>query len=540
MPGPPARSTSEHTALSRSLWLIAVVLAALFLLAPTAFARHRGASPGGATQPHKPHAAGNGGKRRTVCHAPPARFRVKRALTSNCELGGGQAGRSRPGPVVVSPPAVTPVQATTPDFAAPRDEVGSPQTGQEAEQPEEPEVEEPEEPAEEPFPFEEEPLATFPAGHGWVGNGEGSFSDAGSPFALHNGRSFKIETDGHGDESIATSPELEPVDLTESHISFDSLVSFSAHLGQVRLRLSSGNIETDYAEAVVWQEGLDPVILGTSFESQTIPTGAFKIVGEVDWSEIDRAQIILTDNSTGPVNLYVDGIYAVRDAQRPTISFSFDDGRESTFTKGAKKLSIFHMPATAYVISGAVNEPGYMSLEQLDTLRDKDHWEIGGHAATIASHNLPNGLDSLGPEALEKEMDELGDWLDVHDFPRRTFAYPKGAASPAVRAYVERDYCAARVTARGPETIPPRNQYAMRGWSVDSAETTTADLEDAINKAVAEKSWLILTFHDLVEGQPQGPEDFNYKEFSKIVNYVHSLQVKHQVRVQTIAAAVGC
>ncbi|HVY96480.1 MAG TPA: polysaccharide deacetylase family protein [Solirubrobacterales bacterium] len=448
--------------------------------------------------------------------------------------------RPAPAPAPSSGPATTsgPGQ-TAPSVPTGNQDNPPPPLEPEREPPEEEEVQI-ENPDSEPFPVEEEPVATFPAGHEWTGNGVGSFSDAGPPFDLHNGRSFHIETEGDGEESIATSPPLEPVDLTESHVVFQSLVSFSDRLGEVRLRLSSGDIETDYAEALVWQEGLDPVILGTRFEPQSIPLGAFTVVGDVDWSDIDRAQIIVTDNGLGPVHLYVDGIYGVRDARRATISFAFDDGRESTFTLGAKKLAPFKMPASAYVISGAVDEPGYMSLEQLDTLRDKYHWEIGGHSATIAAHNLPNALDSLDPGELETEMDTLRDWLDEHEFPRRTFAYPKGAASPEVRHYVERDYCAGRVTARGPETIPPRNQYALRGWSVNNEETSTTDLIEAVNRAVAEKSWLILSFHDLTEGPPDDPNAIEYKEFSKIVNYVHTLRQQGTVQVQTIAGALGC
>lgn len=393
----------------------------------------------------------------------------------------------------------------------------------------------------EPIPaYEENPLAMFPAGHGWTGNEFGTFTDAGPPFVVNNDRSFQITTDGLGDESVATSPELEPVDLTRSHVSFQAEVSFSARLGAVKLRLSSGDIETDYAEATVWQEGSDPVILGSSFDKQSIPTGAFHVVGNVDWSKIDRAQIILTDQGSGPVTLYVAGIYAVPTYRQATISFAFDDGLASTYELGLKKLSAFRYPASAYVIADAIGTPNFMTMEQLDTMRDKDNWEIGGHAATIANHNLPNGFDSLEPEALKEEMNKLRDWLDENGFARKTFAYPKGAAGEGVRHYAARDYCAARVTAAAPETIPPRDPYTIRGWSVNGLETDAEDIEEAVDKAVAEKSWLIITFHQLVNGPPVESTDFNYGDFSKVVDYVHTLQAKKSLKVRTIADAVGC
>lgn len=387
--------------------------------------------------------------------------------------------------------------------------------------------------------FEETPLAMFPAGHGWTGNGVGTFGDAGPPFVVNNDRSFRITTNGNGDESVASSPPLEPVDLSRSHVSVHAEVSFSAHLGAVKLRLASGNIQTDYAEATVWEKGLDPVILGSTFEFQSLPVGSFEIVGDVDWSEIDRAQIALTDNEAGSVTLYTAGIYGVPTQHRATISFAFDDGHESIYTRALRKLSSYRFPASAYVIADSVGDANVMDLEQLSTLRKQNHWEIGGHAFALASHNLPNGLDSLEPAALTAEMDDLRGWLDEHGFSRETFAYPKGAAGPAVRDLVERDYCAGRVTARGPETIPTRDNYTIRGWSINGEETGVEDIEAAIDRAVAQGTWLILSFHDIVAGEAQLPTEFADQDFSEVVDYVRERQGDGALSVRTVAAALG-
>jgi len=387
--------------------------------------------------------------------------------------------------------------------------------------------------------FEETPLATFPAGHGWSGNGVGTFADAGPPFVVNGDRSYRITTDGGGDESVASSPALDPVDLRRSHVAVQAEVSFSAHLGAVKLRLASGDIQSDYAEATVWKEGLDPIILGSTFEFQSLPIGSFEVVGDVDWSRIDHAQIALTDNEAGSVTLYAAGVYAVRTQHKPTISFAFDDGYESVYTRALKKLSSDRFPASAYVIADTVGEPNVLDLEQLQALRDQHHWEIGGHAATLVSHNLPNGLDSLGPEALKTEMDALRDWLDEHGFSRASFAYPKGAAGPPVRQMAERDYCAGRVTARGPETIPARDDYTIRGWSINSEETVVDDIKAAIDATVAEGSWLILSFHDIVPGVPQLPTEFGEQGFGEVVDYVREKQKGGGLKVRTVADALG-
>jgi hypothetical protein len=394
---------------------------------------------------------------------------------------------------------------------------------------------------EEEVELEERPIAMFPFGHGWTNNGVGSFGDAGGPFIVNGDRSYRITTNGLGAESVATSPALEPVDLRSSHVSVHGQVSFSPRLKDVKLRLASGDIATDYAEATVWREDFDPVILGSSFEFQSIPLGDFAVTGSVDWSQIDRAQLILTDNdaSTEPVSFYVAGIYAVPTERKATISFAFDDGHASTITRGLKKLSTYRFPATAYVIADIIGEPNVVTLEQLYHLRNQHHWEIGGHSYSIAAHNLPDGLTDLEPAALKTEMDNMRAWLDEKGFRRTSMAYPKGAQNPEVRQYVARDFCFGRATARGPETLPPRDDYTLRGWSINGLETNGPEVEATINKAAADGTWLILSFHDIVSGAPTESTDFRDTEFDKVVDRVRALQKEGKVRVRTVGDAAA-
>jgi peptidoglycan/xylan/chitin deacetylase (PgdA/CDA1 family) len=444
-------------------------------------------------------------------------------------------------PRVDQPPAPQPDPAPAPRLIPTAEE---PPAEEEAEEPpaEEPPGEEPpaeEEPEPEPeLEFEEQPLAMFPAGHGWTGV-NGKFTDAGAPFVVNGDRSFRIGSEGIGTPAVASSPELEEVDLEHAHVTVQGLVSFSDHLQTMKLRLSSGDIATDYAEATVWQEDFDPVVLGSTFEYQSLARGDFAVTGQVDWSKIDRAQLIVTDNGGGEVAFYVAGIYAVPDRQKPTVSFAFDDGYESVYTRALKKLSAYRYPGSAYVIADIVGNAGRLSLEQLHRLRDLHHWEIGGHSKTLAAHNMPNGLDSLTPEELKTEMNGLRDWLYENGFSRASYAYPKGAAGANVRHYVERDYCTGRVTARGPETLPPRDEYTLRGWSINGLNSGAEEVEEEIDKAVADGTWLILSFHDIVAGTPALTTEFNAREFEDVVDYVRALQKQGKLKVRTIGDAVA-
>ncbi len=443
-------------------------------------------------------------------------------VAGNCERVDGPVANH---PATPPPPASPSSSASSP--APPAPPPGEEETPSLEE---EPEVE-----------FEERPLAMFPAGHGWTGNGVGFFTNTGGPFIVNDGNAYKIETSGLGDESVATSPALEPVDFRHSHVSFHSQVSFSNRLGLVKLRLASGDIATDHAEATIWREDFDPIALGSTYEFQSLPTGAFDVTGNVDWSQIDRAQIIVTDNDSDaePVSLYMAGIYAVPTSQKATISFAFDDGDNTTYTLGLKKLSTYRFPATAYVIADVIGDPGWLTLEQLYALRNQHHWEIGAHSYSLAAHEEPNGLDSLEPAELDLEMNNLRAWMDEKGFRRDTIAYPKGGGGQDVRIYAARDYCAGRATARGPETIPPRDNYTMRGWSINGLDDNATSVKAEVDTAVAQGSWLMLSFHDLVAGTPTEPTQFNLAGFEAVVDHVRALQKEGKVRVRTVEAALG-
>ncbi len=427
-----------------------------------------------------------------------------------------------------------PVLDQPPAPAAPRVDPPADPDGPGKEEPEEePGEEDPE------VEYEERPLAMFPSGHGWTGV-NGKFQDAGPPFDVNGTRSFRVGSMGVGTTAVATSPELEKVNLKQAHVTVQGQVSLSNRLQTVKLRLSSGDIATNYAEATVWQEDFDPIALGSTFEFQSLARGDFAVTGSVDWSKINRAQLLVTDNGTGETAFYVAGIYAVPDHQeKATISFAFDDGDASTYSRALKKLSTYRFPASAYIIADTVDDPGFLTLEQLHQLRDLHHWEIGGHSLTIAAHEEPSGLDDLDAEELKAEMNGLRDWLYDNGFSRASFAYPKGAASPEVRHYVQRDYCAGRVTAKGPETLPPRDEYILRGWSINGLESDQSDVEDAIDKAVADDTWLMLSFHDLVGGTPAASTDFNDDQFEAVVDYVHDLQQQGKLKVRTVGDAVA-
>ena len=91
----------------------------------------------------------------------------------------------------------------------------------------------------------------------------------------------------------------------------------------------------------------------------------------------------------------------------------------------------------------------------------------------------------------------------------------------------------------GPETLPPRDEYTLRGWSINGFESGQEDVEQRIDKAVADGTWLILSFHDIIAGTPDEATDFNDDEFEAVVDYVRALQKQGKLKVRTVGDAVA-
>ncbi len=112
----------------------------------------------------------------------------------------------------------------------------------------------------------------------------------------------------------------------------------------------------------------------------------------------------------------------IANAACPTkvVALTFDDGYADAFTTALPILQRYGFNATFYIISGLVGQPGYMSWEQLGTLRDSG-MEIGAH--TIDHYDLT----SLDPAESERQIVQSKTDLEQHlGISVASFCYPTG------------------------------------------------------------------------------------------------------------------
>jgi peptidoglycan/xylan/chitin deacetylase (PgdA/CDA1 family) len=75
---------------------------------------------------------------------------------------------------------------------------------------------------------------------------------------------------------------------------------------------------------------------------------------------------------------YVDALDLVPPPTKPTVVFTFDDGRASVFDHAVPVLNQYDYPASTAVIPGRETHEDFLSINQLGTLQSRD-WDVMSH-----------------------------------------------------------------------------------------------------------------------------------------------------------------
>jgi peptidoglycan/xylan/chitin deacetylase (PgdA/CDA1 family) len=306
-----------------------------------------------------------------------------------------------------------------------------------------------------------------------------------------------------GDGTIALlanrAPYDPPFDFRGRFLQVEVKVEDMSRLEGMEFRLSSDGLRSDYYSFGVPVFADLPTNLLMSGEWQTLSFsfGSASVTGNPDRSRIDSIGWVLRDNAdpsgARPLVAWWSRLSAVDEAPRAVVSLTFDDGYDEHFRVAAPLLAKHGFRGTAYVMPDQVGLPGYMSLAQLQELRDRYGWDV-------AAHHF-NALTDFAPDALEALMKRTRGWLEAEGFGRgaRHLAYPLGKQEPlAVVPLARRYFDTARVASAGPETLPPGDRYRLRAVNV-TRDTTPDAIRAAVRRAKQHHEWLILMFHWLVD-----------------------------------------
>ncbi|OGZ83656.1 MAG: hypothetical protein A2599_01635 [Candidatus Staskawiczbacteria bacterium RIFOXYD1_FULL_39_28] len=209
------------------------------------------------------------------------------------------------------------------------------------------------------------------------------------------------------------------------------------------------------------------------------------------------------------------------------VSLNFDDGLPSFYTNGVPILDSHGLKGTNYVLSGELGNSSSITAEQMLELQSKGY-EIGGHSKTHRD------LTTLSDADLREEIIGSKNFLESLGAKISTFAFPFGTHNSLVDQIVkEAGFTGSRTAlARNEgENYKNNNPYALRSKTVD-ASTTLAQVQQWIDDAIKNKTWIILVFHGIDNSGSQfssTPQTLN-----AICDYIKSKNVKTVTNAQGV------
>jgi peptidoglycan/xylan/chitin deacetylase (PgdA/CDA1 family) len=237
----------------------------------------------------------------------------------------------------------------------------------------------------------------------------------------------------------------------------------------------------------------------TPTTSSTVYTGPFTIHGPttVKFFSTDLA------GNAEPVNTQQITVQTV-------VSLTFDDQWLGQYLYAWPAMQANGMTGTFYVINSDTDNgyPCCMSWSQLRTLLAAGN-DIGSHSMTH-----PPNLTTLSTSQVQQEVCGSRQDLIANGIPDpESFAYPQGAYNATVEGIVQQcgfnnarqggGISNSNTTPTSPyiETIPPKDQYALRTIAVDGASPENlTDLESFVNAAAAHGGgWLPITIHNVCD-----------------------------------------
>ncbi|QRN93190.1 polysaccharide deacetylase family protein [Archangium violaceum] len=214
--------------------------------------------------------------------------------------------------------------------------------------------------------------------------------------------------------------------------------------------------------------------------------------------------------------------------QEGMVSITLDDGWPSQYTAARPVLNQHGIHVTYFLVTEGIRNgwTGFMTVPQVQTVIAEGN-EIGSHTMNHSD------LTTLSAAQVQSELSGSQAWLKsqfgLASVP--AFSSPYGAYNDSVLATVKQYYGSHR-TVNGGQNFRDTNIFQLRSYDVNTS-VTLDDVRTWLDKAAADKSWVILTFHQFVSGTPTQSTEINIDQFSQILDYI---QVKG---LRTVSVSEG-
>jgi peptidoglycan/xylan/chitin deacetylase (PgdA/CDA1 family) len=234
-------------------------------------------------------------------------------------------------------------------------------------------------------------------------------------------------------------------------------------------------------------------------------------------------------------------------APTPLVSFTFDDGQASALTQAAPTLQKYGLTGTNYVITNCVGmttvpnncrantDVPYMTWAQITQLQNTYGWEIGSHTVDhqcLVSVGNDCQATKLTAAQVNAELANSKSTLVANGFNPTAFAPPYGDYDMTALAQVAKYYSSMRGFADTGNNPWPLGDYLLRDVPVQEVTTPVANLKAQVDAAIANKQWVIFTFHDIRPNPSQVPDDYEYgtAELDQLAAYVKTKVTAGQIK----------
>jgi peptidoglycan/xylan/chitin deacetylase (PgdA/CDA1 family) len=221
------------------------------------------------------------------------------------------------------------------------------------------------------------------------------------------------------------------------------------------------------------------------------------------------------------------------------VSFTFDDGFLSSLTQAAPTLQKHGLTGTNYVVTdcvgmttvpntcrAATHKP-YMTWDQIKELQNQYGWEIGSHTVDhpcLASAGNGCQTNKLTAAQVDAQLANSRAALAAQGITATAFAPPYGDYDQTVMDKAAKYYSSMRGFHDEGVNSWPFSDYLLQNVAVEEGLDTVATLKAEVDEAIASKTWVVFTFHDIDPDPSTDPDayEFGTAELDELAAYVQT------------------
>ena len=323
-------------------------------------------------------------------------------------------------------------------------------------------------------------------------------------------RGFLLTTSSADRPSLLEMSFAQPMDLTKKFFSIELKIEDVNNWGGIELRLSSDANYANYMGIGIPQFD-DPnfnIVQSGSWVKYSFTPGHGYSVGAPDLAQVQKISLYVQSKGTDSMKLHLDNFEIHLAEIESVVSLTFDDGHDDPLP-AAKIMKKYGLIGTAYIMPEEINDVNYLTVEQLQQLKQEYGWSISSHhKVPIIEHaDVGASYDDITSALLEWGADEKE---VLH------FAYPLGKQDRKATLPITREkMLSARVAGGGAETLPPVDWHMLKTYNVTPDQTPEMIME-RVAKARKYGEWLILMFHRFTDGEPENDLTYRYVDFERL------------------------